>query len=136
VLDRPQTSPTAVELEYAGGKIECTRATRNTGGGAPDREATLSLEVRMDVTSQDGVLAETMTGSVSRGVSTRLAFGGSIPAGDKKGTLELVPMPGYVISLAISGSIGRTAPDALEGDVGQRGTQGNMGQVRSLGTLQ
>jgi hypothetical protein len=136
VNGRPFTSPTVVTFEYAGGKIECTPAMKSMGG-APDRPASLRLEVATTFNSANGVLAESLTGTVTRFFgSSIVTFNGSIAEAEKKGTLELLPMPGYTIRVAFAGDLGNPDPTSLTGSVIQQGMSGSMGQVKNLGAFQ
>lgn len=130
---RPFTSATSVAFKGdAGAKVECIPG----GGDGGSRLTLLKVEVVMTVKSLNGALNEIVPTVLSRYYQDPIVgFDGSIAETEKKGTLELSPVPGFTLREVFSGTLGPGAT-TLAGTVTQRATMGAMTQVKTLGSLQ
>lgn len=134
VRDGVATSRSTIVISYDQGAIRCKAAFHSTGG-APDTEATIEVDVNFSVTSDDGALNETVSGTLSRGVgSAVMDLIGRQPAATLGGNLALAPMDGFDVALQYGLKIHPGFHDA-GGELMQQGTKGNMGQVRRAGSF-
>ena len=132
--DGGTTTSVVLGFRYDNGAIRCT-APFHSSGGAPDAEATLSVDITLSVTSEDGELKETVQGTISRtAYSAVMDFEGAQPAKAIAGTLPLLPMTGYDVSVQYALKL-HPGFRAGGGALIQQGTNGSVGQVRNLGTF-
>lgn len=138
-----------LSVAYLGGQISCRTWQSGGVGSAPDLPPQLNMPVRLALATDDGSLQESVSGTLSRRAGGNVEFSASEAARSKVGTIQLAPMPGFVVTLYIGGDVrceGNNQVCTVQGNVMQQGSRPRSespdetsdtmgGQVAPLGML-
>jgi hypothetical protein len=130
------STPITIRVVYERGRIVCTPPSAGGKGGAPATPARLSVDVRLDVVTDDDQFNERTTGSIEGWPGApSVSLSGSVAAGDLKGRFGPGLPPVYEsIRVQFSGDLAGAVGTGYIGVTGRRVGDPNAGIAKPVGT--
>lgn len=129
--DDSSTTGATITVSYGGGPILCQPAMKAPpGSGAPDRPASVLLQVTLSFKTEDGAFDETLIATVESFTAGSATLDGSLPAAFLSGTYEPTLTDVDSVDIAFGGQL---TPDSSSGNVMQQGTADGVGRTAPVG---